>query len=203
MRRRQALALVTGSLSLVAGCSSDTTTDLTPTPSKTGTEITPESQIRELPMTTPPDPIDCDDDPRPVSRAAGDSYPDRANEFELTASKGVVTIGERITFTLTNIGDNPRGIGEKYKYNILRQHDGWEPIYFTESQAGWTDLGVRVYPGGGFRWTFTATNDGLERQNGYNPAYHVCSALEPGEYRFAFFGLGGSTISTTFMITDA
>ncbi|WP_244621440.1 hypothetical protein [Haloarcula marismortui] len=60
-----------------------------------------------------------------------------------------------------------------------------------------------MYPGGGFRWTFTATNDGLERQNGYNPAYHVCSALEPGEYRFAFFGLGGSTISTTFMITDA
>src|SRR6056297_3048217 len=173
MRRRQALAVVTGSLSLVAGCSAESTTERTPIPSKTDTATPPESQIRELPMTPPTDPIDCDDDPHPVSVADGDSYPERANGFELTASKDVVTVGETITFTLTNVGDDPRAAGEQYKYNILRQDDEWEPVYVTQSRAGWTDLGIRVYPGGGFRWSFTATSEGLERRNDYNPDYHV------------------------------
>jgi len=155
-----------------------------------------------LPTTTPADAIDCDADPHPISVAGGDSYPERVNGFELMASKDIVTIGETITFTLTNVGDDPRVAGEKYKYNILRQHDGWEPVYVTQSRAMWTDMGIRVYPSGGFRWTFTATSEGLERRNDYNPDYHVCSPLEAGEYRFAFFGLGGNTVATTFGVTN-
>jgi len=158
--------------------------------------------MRALSRTTPANPIDCDADPRPISRAAGDSYPERVNEFELTASKDVVTIGGKIAFTLTNVGDAPQVIGEKYKYNILRQNDGWEPVYYTTQQAAWTDLGLHVYPGGGFRWPFTITSERIERRNGYNPAYHVCAPLKPGEYRFAFFGLGDNVVATRFTVKD-
>jgi hypothetical protein len=154
-------------------------------------------------MTTPADPIDCGVDSHPVSLATDDLYPERVSGFKLTASKDVVTIGENITFTLTNDGANGQVVGEKYKYNILRQNDGWEPVYYTQGQASWTDLGVSVGPGGGFRWRFTVTKEGLERRNGHNPDYHVCSPLEPGEYRFAFFGLGDNTIATTFTVTNA
>ncbi|NLV11824.1 hypothetical protein [Haloarcula argentinensis] len=119
MRRRQALALVTGSLSFVAGCSSESTPDSAPTTSKTSTTTIQEPQMRELPMTAPSDRINCDADANPVSIADDDSYPERANGFELTASKDVVTIGEKITFALTNVGGAQQSTGEKFKYTAL------------------------------------------------------------------------------------
>lgn len=202
MRRRQALALVTGSLSFVAGCSSESTPDSAPTTSKTSTTTIQEPQMRELPMTAPSDRINCDADANPVSIADDDSYPERANGFELTASKDVVTMGEKITFALTNVGGAQQSTGEKFKYNILRQSDGWEPVYYTKGPAGYTDLGLYVSPGGGFQWPFTVTSKGLERQNDHNPTYYVCSPLEPSEYRFAFFGLGDNTVATRFTVKE-
>jgi hypothetical protein len=74
-------------------------------------------------------------------------------------------------------------------------------VYYTISQAGYTDLGLYVSPGGGFQW-LTVTSEGLERQNDHNPTYYVCSPLEPGEYRFAFFGLGDTTVATKFTAKD-
>lgn len=190
MRRRQALALITGGFSVVAGCSSNS-------------ESNSGAQTRELSTTSPADPIDCDANPYPVTRADDNSYPEQINGFELTASKDTVSIGEAITFTLTNVGDERRGIGQKYKYNILRRDTEWKPIFYTQDQPVWTDLGINVRPGGEFRWPFTVDRKGLERQNGGNPSYHICFPLQPGEYRFAFFGVAGRTVATTFTVENS
>jgi hypothetical protein len=111
------------------------------------------------------------------------------------------TIGEKITLTLTNVGNEPRGIGEKYKYNIAREDDGWEPVFYTHPDVGGTDIGVTVHPDGGFRLLFTVSQDGLERQNDGNPSYYVCSSLPAGEYRFEFFGVEDA-LAVTFTVQN-
>lgn len=219
MRRRHLLATAAGALSLAAGCRSDpesspdtttpsgttepTETTVTATTSTETTTIA-EPRMRELPTTPPDGTIDCDASPYPIRAGIAGPYPERAGGFELTASTNAVAIGDRITFTLTNVGDDTRVIGEKYKYNILRRGtDEWEPVFYTPEQAVYTDLGIRVRPGGGFRWPFVVDQDGLERKNGEaNMPYHVCSPLEPGEYRFAFFGLGDDAVATEFSVQE-
>lgn len=218
MHRRDILASAAGSLIVTGGCLSGpeptgepaTSTEPTETvdsatksaASETESITTAGPQMRVLPTTSPEETLDCDGDLSPVARADANSYPEQSNGFELETSTDAVRIGDEITFTLTNVGDEPQLTGEIYKYNLLRRNDGWEPVFYTSGQTPWTDVGIQVNPGGGFRWPFTVEREGLERQNESNPTYYVCSPLEPGEYRFAFFGLGSNIVGTTFSVTE-
>lgn len=217
MRRRDVLASAAGSLIVAGGCLSGSESTGEPTTESTETAdsatesatseaesiTTAEPQMRVLPTTPPEKSLDCDGDLSPVTLGDGNSYPERHNGLELEASADTVAIGDEITFTLTNVGDEPQDTGEIYKYNLLRRNDGWEPVFYISEQNPWTDVGIQVNPGGGFRWPFTVEREGLERQNESNPTYYVCSPLEPGEYRFVFFGLvGTNVVGTTFSVTE-
>jgi hypothetical protein len=212
MKRRRVLLHVAGAASMTAGCLTDadssagttTTTSTSATPSTTATPTTDEAtatteprttvepEIETLPQESPENDIDCGDDELfEVSHGGQESYPERAEAFEVEASTDTVTIGEDVTFLLTHVGSEQRGIGTIYRYNIQRREDDeWVPVYHTPEPL-WTDLLVYKAPGGGYEWSFTFDREGIERQNGpTNAPYHVCSPLEPGTYRFVYWGLG-------------
>jgi hypothetical protein len=166
-----------------------------------------EPSVDTLPRTPPEVDGDCGDDLEAVTFAASDAYPSTSSGIELTVSDQTVAIGDDVTFSLRNVGDEEKLLGQLYKYNILREADGgdWEPVYRIAELTTWTDLGILVAPGGGYDWPFTFTSDGLERKNGRsNPPYVVCSPLDPGTYRFAFFGaVDGETLAVEFDVVES
>lgn len=212
MKRRQFLSVTAGITALTAGCRSESDSVTGSTPSATDTETqtdktepltTTEPELLELPATPPDETIDCGAAPHPVTVANSTSLPEQSNGFRLEASKETVTVDDEISFTLINDTDQPGAIGEMYKYNILRQGDGWEPVFYTPRQPAYTDLAIEVVPDGGYRWPFTVNQRGMERRNGHNAAYHVCSPIEPGVYRFVFFGLGDTPVGAKFTVESS
>jgi hypothetical protein len=222
MKRRRVLLQVAGAVSLTAGCLSNsdlppgTTSNSTTEPSTqrttdsttdtTEAPTTVEQKIETLPKKPPENDVDCsDEDLYTVSGWDRDSYPEQAKGFALEASTDTVTIGGEITFTLTNVSSEQREIGEIYKYTIQQHEDDtWKPIFHTPEPL-WTDLAVFVAPDGGYEWPFTFDREGLERQHGpTNASYHMCSPLEPGTYRFVFWGLGNDTeVATRFTVEES
>lgn len=223
MRRRQVLSGAAGLLPLTAGCQTGSSPESEPTSTGTtatsttssgtsatettrATRTTVEPTVDTLAETPPEVEADCGDDLPPVEFADSDSYPSAADGVELTASDETVAIGDDLTFALRNTGGEEVLLGEKYKYNVLRQSDtgDWEAVYRIAELTTWTALGIRVGPGGGYDWPFTFTRDGLERKNGKaNPPYVVCSPLEPGTYRFAFFGMADDeTLAVEFEVRE-
>lgn len=221
MKRRRVLLQLAGAVSLTAGCLTDSTpspettttstnapstTTSTPTTEESTTEAetrtTVEPKIETLPQKAPENDIDCSDETLfTVSHGGQKTYPEQAEAFKLEASTDTVTIGEDITFSLTHVGSEQRGIGTIYRYNIQRRKDDeWVPVYHTPEPL-WTDLLVYKAPGGGYEWPFTFDREGIERQNGpTNAPYHMCSPLEPGTYRFVYWGLGDDDArSVTFI----
>jgi hypothetical protein len=224
VKRRQVLAGAAGLLSLTAGCQTGSSPESAPTSTGTtatstttsgtsatettrATRTTVEPTVDTLAETPPEVEADCGDDLPPVEFADGESYPSAADGVELTVSDDTVAIGDDVTFALKHIGERELELGQKYQYNILRASDGgdWEPVYRIAELTTWTALGIRVAPGGGYEWPFTFTRDGLERKNGKaNPPYVVCSPLEPGTYRFAFFGMvDDETLAVEFEVTES
>ena len=130
-----------------------------------------------------------------------DSYPERAAGLELTASTNSVTTGDEVTFSLRNVSSEEQSVGAIYKYNIQRrENDEWKPVYYTAA-SGWIDILNVIAPGTGFDWPFTFDRQELERENPGNAEHHVCSPLEPGTYRFAYWGLGNNdALATTFTV---
>ncbi len=107
------------------------------------------------------------------------TLPERANGFELTASKGVVTIGERITFTLTNT-ETIRGGSEK----------NTNTIFSGSTTGGNRSTLQRAKPVGDWRHgeqhnvvaldgTFDSGRTNAQRGTSYHYIFE-----EPGEYRF-------------------
>lgn len=219
MHRRQVLLGTSALLAGVAGCSAnerasptgtETSTDSTsstrqsPGSTTEPPQQTAEPEIRTLPQRAPSEEIDCsDEDIDPVEAADGESYPEQADGFELTASTETITIGDEITFSLRNVSDKEQTIGVIYKYNIQRREDGeWGPIYYTRYLDVIDDV-VRIAPGGGYDWPFTFTREGLERNNGIDGArYYVCEPLTPGVYRFSYWGVD-VTLSTRFTVEQS
>ena len=155
--------------------------------------------METLPREPPDAAGDCGSDELSGVDGPDGTTPSQSNGFELAASKDTVIVGEESTFTLTNVGDERTGIGEIYKYGIQRRNgDEWTGIYHTPGSL-WTDLAILVPPGGGYEWQFTFDRNGLERQNGHNPTYYVCSSIESGTYRFAFWGLE-ETVTVEFTV---
>ena len=188
-----------------------TTTRDTTTATTTETTTTysgpadPRETVETLPQEPPEGDVDCGDESLyEVNLGADGSHPQRTDGFELEASKDSVAIGEDVTFELTHTGSEVRTIGEIYRYNVQYRDGGeWQHVYVTPEPL-WTALGIVVAEGAGNRWSFTFDREGLERQNGHgNPPYHVCSPLQPGEYRFLFDGLpDDGTVAVRFAVED-
>jgi hypothetical protein len=178
----------------------------TQTETTTGTEMTTDSQdpeIRVMSQEKPDGSIDCEADPEPITWGVDQSsLPSEDGGLRLIASKDEVAIGEEITFTMINRSDESEYTSQQSHFNIVRRNgeaSQWEPVYYTPRLTPWTDLGWEIYPGGGFRWPFTVSQEGLERDPKGAPPYFVCGPITPGEYRFVFFG---EELGVAFTVTD-
>jgi len=114
----------------------------------------------------------------------------------LTQSTTTVPRGEEVTFTLTNETDERKSTGNRSKYDIQRLIDGkWRSIFWwaPEPTPLFHDDAIYQPPGEGFSWSFTMTQEELshEIQNG-SGRRTVCSRLQPGSYRFVYWGVGPS-----------
>lgn len=200
MKRRRILHAVGVGVSLTAGClgfESPSTQQSTGTTSSAQQTTEPDPEIRTLSREQPEEDVDCgDEDLQVVGSRTDESYPQRVDALELTASKSTVTIGNEITFSLRNVSDETQSVGAIYKYYFQRRDgDEWAPVYYAQG-PGWIDQINAIAPGGGFDWPFTFDREGLERENPGNSTHYVCSPINPGTYRFVFWGVDGGLATT-------
>ncbi|PSP91763.1 hypothetical protein BRC78_03955 [Halobacteriales archaeon QH_8_68_33] len=119
----------------------------------------------------------------------------RADGFELTASDRTVRRGDRVTFALTNVDDDPRVTGTPDRYALQRRGTlGWRTVTLFR-YTGFNASAFRHDPGSGFEWSFRATAAGFTDDRRV-----VCDRLRPGEYRFVF--AGSSPLAARFEIRD-
>lgn len=180
LRRR---AVLSGAAVLVAGCvgSDGPDNSLSEGPGRT---VTVDGNFD-------PDPPQCQVSNRVRMGAQFEDLAyDRSGPFELTASSDTVQRGDELDITLTNTTGEGAVTGNRYKYGIQYEGpDGWDSIYGIEDHAAWTDEGVGIGPGETFEWSFTATTEGFAAENEMNPSYVPCDDIEPGTYRFVYFGV--------------
>lgn len=120
---------------------------------------------------------------------------DRLSGFHLTASKETVARGEQITFQMENVTYEDKMSGVKSKYTIHRETEaGWRDIFYPDddNHPAYYDLGVTHPPGDGFTWELTFNRPGLAHdiEEGTG-SLDVCTPLEPGHYRFVYWGITG------------
>lgn len=200
MNRRRYLrhATATAVAALSAGCSAD---DDSPSESEGEPDVTSpaEPRVRTHRWATPPASLTCDDEGvEPLEAVTEESFPEQADDLELTASTDTVVIGEEITFSLRNVGTGVANLDSIHKYAFQRRDgDGWAPVYHSPGSE-WGSSWIGFWPGGGYDWSFRFDRDGLERQNGDSPSYVVCSSLEPCTYRFVHWGSRSPALATEF-----
>lgn len=119
-------------------------------------------------------------------------------EFELIAEPNRVSLGENISFTLrwvTDDGAEPPVTGNSVQFTVeYNTGCGWQSIYHKHEQMSWTSVGISKGeeaspPLTWFDWSFTLTQQGMEQSSEYNPSYTVCNPLQPGSYRFVYWGV--------------
>lgn len=191
MNRRQILGTTAGVLAILSGCaesrSASQRTD-SPTDSPTMTE-TPTHSPTETETSTEP----CQ---RDLKRITGEWAVETGElgGFKLTVSEKSVPLGGTLTVRLTNTTDEERDSGIKAKYDIQRETaTDWQSIIRYEG-GGWEDPAIGHEPGEGYRWELTLAQDGFsrlreDRERELGPDYYVCDPLEPGTYRFLYFGI--------------
>jgi hypothetical protein len=201
--RREVLAAATAGGSLVlGGCTSGgstrsdrtrsasppSSTD-TPSPSRTATEratpsATPFEDGRASPAPTCPDGYD------PLRPRWVVEGPGPLGGFELSLARDTLERGATLTARLTNVTAETRTTGTEKKYDIQsRDGDDWYSVFGTEPEAFHTDEAVTHRPGDGFVWELPLTREGLTDAVDTGPTYAVCGPLEPGEYRFVYWGI--------------
>jgi hypothetical protein len=103
--------------------------------------------------------------------------------------------GDEIEFRLVNVSSAYLTTGNEYKYNLqLQTEDGWEEVRGTTGDADrllYTDIGIGQPPGEGFTWSFELTESGLLAGHPHEDDLTICPDLQPGRYRFAYWGVDG------------
>ncbi|WP_276299653.1 hypothetical protein [Halorussus lipolyticus] len=227
MRRRTALkALASASVGLsVAGClgaeeepgtatsrTSATATRTTETGEINVTETTEASTddaqqtrttTRECPPKGQPAPSCGDDWERLNAGTSGDVSLGTVGGFELTAEPTTLSLGDCVTFRLTNTTDEKLTTGVREKYDIHRKTaDGWQSVLFTKHR-GYIDFGIMQSPGEGFVWKRRLSQAGLSGHSDRHEA-RACEPLEPGTYRFVYWGGAGNfdALGVEFEVTE-
>lgn len=177
MNRRQFLGVVGGLGVSFSGCLSGRSLPFAGTSTPTPPEYCQESINYNLTRVNP----------RPADTWKVEAGP--LGGFALGLSTDSVPVGGQMTARLRNITDEEQMSGTKQKYVIERQTtDGWQSIYRRPETEVWTDEAIPHAPDEGFTWELTVTQDGLTSQEAY-PAYYVCDPLEPGTFRFVYWGI--------------
>ncbi|WP_227131878.1 hypothetical protein [Halorubellus salinus] len=183
-RRHVLAALAAGTTTVVGGCQSFASR-----------EATLESNVGEATAFTEgvADPASsCGERTEPLDPYWTAAEPGPRDGFWLTASADRVALGDEVTFALTNVSDEVQTTGVSKKLDVQRATgDGWHSILgIAPDNWGIIDNAVRHEPGSGFEWTVTVSETGLTDAFEYTPTYRVCGPLEPGSYRFVYWGTG-------------
>lgn len=113
--------------------------------------------------------------------------------------------GDTARFTLRNVTAESVHTGNRAKYNLqVYTEDGWQDVRVQDGEGyfEYTDEGVGHAPGDGFEWTFELTEDGVVADT-YHDDARVCPDLQPGRYRFAYFGVtGDGALAVSFDLTE-
>ncbi|MFC6951540.1 hypothetical protein [Halorubellus litoreus] len=105
-------------------------------------------------------------------------------------SDDVVAIGDSLTVSLVNESTESRTTGLRWKRDIHhRVGDRWHTVLGNEwGGYGGPQPGHEHAPGEGFRWTFPFDREGIETSL-LGDSVRVCGPVEPGRYRFVFWGI--------------
>lgn len=118
------------------------------------------------------------------------------------ASDLTVERGDTIEVRLVNVSTASLLTGNKHKYNLqLKTEAGWKEIRGTTVEPPrlpYTDIGIEHPPGEGFSWTLELTETGLLAGHPHEADLTVCPALQPGRYRFAYWGVPDGTLAVQF-----
>lgn len=111
--------------------------------------------------------------------------------FELTTGPQSVSIGGTLDVELSNVASTERTTGPKADYDIQhRAPGGWQSIFRTD-QRNYVSPGISHPPGDGFTWEISMTRRGLTQidRRWDQTNLYVCEPLEPGTYRFVYWGV--------------
>lgn len=174
--RRRVLAAA--ALGIGAGCTTLTEREAkTRTP--TDTHTTAQTQTR----------ADCQETtPMSVPVTVVDS-----ETFDLSVAVSSVSYGGQVTVTLENTGSEAASTGNRGKFDIQTAvDDSWASVVERPDGGYWTDEAITHAPGEGFEWRLTL-GPGIALDEETRPSYVACEPLDPGVYRFVYWGLIGET----------
>lgn len=144
----------------------------------------------------PVEPLTCEDEsfqrhPQRFEESAlvlGDVEQDGQIAFSLRVGEMEYVRGDTVEVSLTNVADREVHAGGKPAYNLqIFTTDGWREVRGGEGPFEYADEEVVLYPGDGYEWSFEFTESGVVEDSPQD--LRVCPGLEPGRYRFAFWGL--------------
>jgi len=177
----------------------------------------PSLDPEELPGHVRPDadpepvaPLSCDEDgvhrhPQGYEEGAvqwGD-YAESGNEepeLALRVDDTEYGYGDVVTVTLTNVTGREAHTGNRTKYTLqVHTEDGWQDVRVKGDEFWeYEDDAVAHPPGEGFEWEFELTESGIV-EGVYHDDAEVCPDLQPGRYRFAYFGvIGDRAVAASF-----
>ena len=108
--------------------------------------------------------------------------------------------GETVQIRLTNVSARPIGVGNRHKYAFeVQTADGWVDVRGDDDGVfEYTDELIRLSPGEGFEWSFELTESGVVADHPQSSA-RVCPSLQPGRYRFVFWGANNLTVAFDYL----
>ncbi|WP_280537020.1 hypothetical protein [Halopenitus sp. POP-27] len=132
-------------------------------------------------------------DPAFALRARGPEGSDDSLRFER---------GETVAIDLVNVAGRTLSTGNRHKYALeVRTTDGWMDVRGVRDDPArfeYTDEAIGHPPGEGFEWSFDLTEAGLLEGHPLADRLTVCPDLQPGRYRFVYWGVPTDPIAVAF-----
>lgn len=119
-------------------------------------------------------------------------YESVEQDFVVRSSTDSVVVGETLSLRLRNVAAVEQTTGSRDKIDVQRETaDGWRSVFGRPPEQVWTDEAIPHEPGEGFDWNLSVGDDGFEFAESVRPQYRTCDPVEPGRYRFVFWGVVG------------
>ena len=196
LNRRGLLRTITLGTGLsVFGCVSSTTPSGGGTPNSTSTRT---NTTEERTQVSPPikdgeasPPPSCPNEYNPMDPYWIVEGPGPLGGFDLSLADREIRHGDSLNATLKNLTDKKKYCGIKEKYDIqYKTKSGWQTIFGLKADmAVHPDIAAIHKPGEGFSWDLEFTREGLSGAVGSEVTYYVCAPLDPGTYRFVYWGI--------------
>lgn len=167
-----------------------------------------EGYVRPGSDPVPIDPLECDADG--VERhpaffddtevAWGDIERDGDPTLALRIGATEYEYGDTARIRLTNVADRTVNTGNSDKYNLQTYTEsGWRDVRVGDEDRffDYTDEAIGHYPGEGFEWSIELTESAVAAAAAHDHV-EVCPDLEPGRYRFVYWGAIDGAVAVAF-----